>query len=162
RSGELFNAWDILGLRRNEVRTCQVLRWLFAPDESHGLGPRALNGLLGVLVETGKAMPLAPWASLPAFASEACVTESEQPYGPDNTMRVDLYLEDPGFALIIAAKVGHREGPGQLQAYARESERRIGESRPSLLLFVTPDGRDPISAEGYENRVVSLSWSALA
>src|SRR5690606_15368755 len=133
--GSLFDAWDVLGLGRHEVRSCQVLKWLFTADESHGLGALALDGLLDFLGETGKAMPSTPpWMPLPAAVSEKCDVQAEKSYGPDNKMRLDILVDDPGFVLIIEAKVGHRESVDQLKTYASECERRIGSSRPWLLL----------------------------
>jgi hypothetical protein len=163
RAGSLFNPWEVLEMGRNEVRNCQVLKWLLDPRGSHGLEGSALHGLLALLTVKGlNISPSPPWMPLPEAVTEKCNIQREMSFGPDNRKRLDIMINDSGFVVIIEAKIDYWESADQLKIYASECEQRIGDKRPWLLLFVTPDGREPISANGYENRVVSLSWAELA
>ena len=118
----------IISLARHENTHSRVLKWLLTPTARHGLG----CSLAGRFVEHCVGKP----PGKPLAVKE--VTFSEWRHGRE----ADLVVRGDGFTLIIENKVDAGEQPRQADdLYANFK------SEPApLFLFLTPDGREPLTA----------------
>lgn len=133
---------DVLGLTRNEVSQCRVLRWLLDPLARHGLGARLVA-------------ELADEFAIPVTAPEHARVTVE--VARDDT-RADIVIEgvDDGRCVVIEAKIDAGEGDRQ--------GHRIEHQWPdaSHLLYLTIRGdRIPRTAVDHDRwQPVSWGWFA--
>jgi hypothetical protein len=151
-----FDPWEIAGLRRNEVRNSAVLAWLLDPAGSHGFGSRPLVALLHYISR---------WRDLPfpLSAGKYCRVEVETHPTGDETNRVDIAIDAQKFFLLIEVKIDAAEQENQLARYCEEAKVRAA-GREKAVVFLTPQGRDPLTRGDVFTRhdVPCISWRQLA
>ena len=132
----------IIGLDRHENTHSRILKWLLSPTGRHGLGSALVTRLLDHC--TLKPVP----APLPVRT----VNFSQWRNGRE----ADLVVWGEDFTLVIENKVDAIEQPHQCDdLYANFKN----ENAPSFL-FLTPDGRKPLTATTPEAQRAfrTLSW----
>lgn len=117
------------------------LAWLLTPDGWHGLGSSVLDGLLDRL-------------EVSAEGSTHAVVVTEEPRGDT---RADVLIRFEGVAVLIEAKVWASE---QNQQADRLAERWADEM--PRLVFLTRDGRDPLTAIASRGQWCPISWGTIA
>lgn len=130
-----------LGLHHDEVMLCRGLAWLLTPDGWHGLGEHFLRDLLHLL-------------GLSTAGLGRATVSLEEARG---TTRADLVLRYPGGCVLVEAKDLAGEQPGQADRLAAG----WAEEDPRLV-FLTPEGREPLTAVATAGRWSCLRWSDLA
>lgn len=154
-SGFFANPWSAASLRRNEVRNASVLRWFLDPAGGHGCGDALLSHVLGrVRAEQNDRFPARP--------SARCIVAVEECPDGDSACRVDIQIDDAAFFLIVEVKIDAAEQPDQLERYCKIAAARAGSTRPWAVIFLTTDGRTPVSAGNHIGKVLSVSWRDLA
>lgn len=128
------------GLQHDEVMLCRGLAWLLTPDGWHGLGDVFLKGLLNAL-------------ALPTDGVERATVSLEE---VRSLTRADIVVRYPGACVLIEAKVFAGEQLTQADRLAREWD----EEDPHLV-FLTRDGRRPVTARESAGRWTCLRWSDL-
>ncbi len=133
---------DIIGLARHENTHSRMLKWLLTPTARHGLG----CGLVRRLVEhcSGGTVPATMAVSRVVFSHWR------------NDREADLVVWGQNFTLIIENKVDASEQPDQCDDLY---ENYNSETAP-LFLFLTPDGRPPLTAAtpAAQHAFRTLSW----
>ena len=141
-----FNPFEVLGIQRRETLHSAFLAWLLDPRGSHGVGDHFLRRFLLAVVAKGyddRLTDLTPLAvdnwSLDAVRT---ITESDN---------IDILIvsEDDQFACIIENKIGAAEHDDQLTRYYDTTREQLPDFS-IVPIFLTPDGRDPVSAEDAE------------
>ena len=118
----------IINLARHENTHSRVLAWLLTPTARHGLGCSLAERLVEHCVGKLSGNPLAVKK----------VTFSEWRHG----RQADLVVWGDGFTLIIENKVDAGEQPRQADDLYANFKSQTG----PLFLFLTPDGREPLTA----------------
>lgn len=118
----------IINLARRENTHSRVLAWLLTPTARHGLGCSLAERLVEHCVGKLPGNPLAVKK----------VTFSEWRHG----RQADLVVWGDGFTLIIENKVDAGEQPRQADDLYANFKSQTG----PLFLFLTPDGREPLTA----------------
>jgi hypothetical protein len=132
-----------LGVQHREVFLTAGLAWLLAPDGWHGLGSRALSGLIRQL-------------GLPSAVSHPVSVAVEETRSGGET-RADLVVRMPGVTLLIEVKVYADEQPGQCDRLAEA----WADEKPTLV-FLTLDGRLPYTAVTSAGLWHQLAWPQVA
>lgn len=130
-----------LGLHRNEVVLCRGLGWLLAPDGWHGLGDGLIRALACAL-------------DLPTQSVDQATVSLEEARG---VTRADVVVRFPGACVLIEAKVMAMEQDKQADRLARG----WADESPHLV-FLTREGREPLSAVETAGQWSCLRWSELA
>lgn len=146
RSGGMWRTGGVtllrqLGLQHNEVILCRGLSWLLTPDGWHGLGDAFLRRFVDAL-------------ALPTESVDRATVSLEELRGGT---RADIVVRYPGACVLIEAKVFAGEQPGQADRLAREWD----EENPHLI-FLTREGREPLTAVESAGRWSAIRWSDLA
>lgn len=122
--------FGVLNIQGAEVRHSAMVAWLLDPCAAHGLGVRFLERFLAA-----------------GFGSEAVqadlATASTRCEMQAGGGRVDIVVEASGLFLVIENKLYSPEGDGQCDYYYGHLK-----GPDALFLFLTPDGRPPVSANG--------------
>jgi PD-(D/E)XK nuclease superfamily len=114
---------------RDEVRHCRVLGWLLDPIGTHGFGDRMLRRLLDDVTETaGRERE-----TLTIDGTVRIRLEQVR-----DGARADIVVYGSSWCVLIEAKIGDPERPGQLAGLAR---RWRGED--PVRVFLTLSGRAP-------------------
>ena len=108
--GMALNVWKAAGLKRDEVRNTEVLRWLLDWRSDHGQGNQILAKFLQIFEGDLK---------MEAPTHYQCYAEIN-PLG-DQGNRVDIEIDTPDFLLMIEVKIDAIEGKDQLQRYYRDA-----------------------------------------
>lgn len=111
-SSTLVNPWSIAGLKRVEVRNASVLASLWAP---------ATGGATAVAFLDSFLRRVTPVSNLPTTEQLArpYVVRTEHCAAGTTSERVDITIEGVDFVLGIEVKIDAKEGPDQLERYAR-------------------------------------------
>ena len=128
-----------LGIHDREVRLTAGLAWLLDPDGWHGLGTRVLHSLL---VELG----------LPAPVVHPVIVTTEEPRTAWRR-RADLVVRMPGMTLLFEAKVHSGESDEQCDDLSKAWGPEV-----LTLVFLTRDGRPPLTAVQSAGQWQSLTW----
>ncbi len=133
---------DIIGLARDENTHSRMLKWLLTPTARHGLGCGLVKGLVEHL--TGEPVPAPMAVSRVDFSHWR------------NEREADLVVWGQNFTLIVENKVDASEQPDQCDDLYENYKSEIA----PLFLFLTPDGRWPLTATTPEARGTfkAISW----
>lgn len=133
---------SVLGLTRNEVANCRVVRWVLDPLSRHGLGSSMVSSI-------GDAIGSRPQNP------ERVVVEAE--VTRDDT-RADLFLWSPAgdWSVVFEAKVDAGEQPAQ----AHRVEDNFAES--SGFVFLTVGGERRPGTTVTPERWTPMAWEWLA
>ena len=148
-----FDPWQVIGLRRDEVRTVRVLAWLLDPHGSHGLG--------SAILEQGLLPLLNPGITNTALGKYFSIRTESNPNG-DKSFRMDMEIESETLYIVVEAKIDALEQSLQIERYCSHAKEYAGQ-RSWAVVFLTPDGKIPDSAGGYHQspHVVCLPWHRL-
>jgi hypothetical protein len=155
QSGAMANFWRAAGLGYDELRNSLALAWILDRFGDHGQGSAILERLVEL---AGRQQPIAVTPETVRRVDYSTRTES-QPLG-DRESRVDIEIESPRFLIFIEVKVRAPETSDQLKRYV-ELARQKAAGRPSVVIFLTPDGRLPVDGELHE-AIIPLSWRQVA
>ncbi len=172
-----FDPLEVLAWARRERPHTRFLAWLLDPHAprpggGHGLGAGVLQALVSRAVGAIETLPGLDADDLPRDPrpiDPATVTVvREQPVGdgvrvtaraPD--VRVTWRDHDgTPWLLLVENKIDAAEGDGQVREYLAWARAHHPDAR-RLLLYVTPDGRAPVSRLDGEV-VVTLGWPEVA
>lgn len=133
---------EIVGLARHENTHSRMLGWLLDPTGRHGLG----YGLLERLVEhcTGESV------SVPLAVRKVAFSVWR------NDREADLVVWGRNLTLVIENKVDASEQPSQCD----DLYENFKKEKAPLFLFLTPDGRKPLTATTWCSlrKFKTLSW----
>jgi hypothetical protein len=129
-----------LGIHYLELPLTAGLAWLLDPDGWHGLGSHVLSGLLDQL-----GLPL-------AVARPVTVIKEED--RPAWKTRADLVVRMPGTTLLFEAKVLSGEQDKQCDRLSK-----AWEPEAPTRVFLTTDGRPPLTAVHSHGQWRSLTWT---
>jgi hypothetical protein len=129
-----------LGIHYLELPLTAGLAWLLDPDGWHGLGSHVLSGLLDEL-----GLPLA------VARPVTVITEEDRPAW---RTRADLVVRMPGTTLLFEAKVFSGEEDKQCDRLSKAWELEV-----PTRVFLTMDGRPPVTAVHTSGQWHSLTWT---
>ena len=139
RTGSAFNVFSVCGINHYETKHSEILAALLDPSGAHGLGAEFLRSFIeNVAHEPDCAITLS------ATVRTEVSVNADDSASASNDSRIDILIEDPESKLCVAveSKIFAAEQPKQLERYRSWlSRERVGFSR--VLLFLTPDGREP-------------------
>jgi|TARA_B100000519_G_C14259710_1_gene446989 hypothetical protein len=142
------NVWEIAGLKRDELRISRVLAWYLDPKASHGIGAGLVKRFLSL-------------SEMPESYSSVRVLCENSPDGMTGN-RVDILIDSPEFLMIVEVKIDAGEQPDQIDRYCRIAAARAGMRRPWKVVYLTLDGRNPVSGACGTENVFCMSWYEVA
>jgi len=142
------NVWEIAGLKKDELRNSRVLAWYLDPKAGHGLGAGFIERFLSI-------------TEMHASSSDVRVLCENYPDGLTEN-RVDILIDCPHFLMIVEVKIGAGDQPDQIKRYCKIAAARAGDGRPWKVVYLTLDGRDPVSVLEDIDQVFCLSWFDVA
>jgi hypothetical protein len=131
------------------------LAWILDRFGDHGQGSTILERLVEAV---GRKHRITVTPDIVREAHYSTRTESHPLGGRES--RVDIEIKSAHFLIFIEVKVRAPESNGQLKRYA-ELARHTAAGLPSVVLFLTPDGRRPEDKELHE-MVCPISWGEVA
>lgn len=136
-----FNIFDALRIDRTEIRHSNFLAWLLDPNESHGLGPVFLKGLLmDVLKRAGEeGLPRA----LSPIELDGVDLEGVQIHRERHRIDLLVTCRRPEFIVVLENKVDSGEHGGQLAKYRGEVGKQFPGVARRQFVFLTRDGHAP-------------------
>ena len=129
-----------LGIHYLELPLTAGLAWLLDPDGWHRLGGHVLSGLLDHL-------------GLPSVIAHPVIVTTEEAR-PAWKTRADLVIRAPGTNLLFEAKVFSGEEDEQCDRLSK-----AWEPEAPTLVFLTLDGRKPLTAVHSRGQWHSLTWT---
>lgn len=154
-AGLFGNPWTAAMLRRDEVRIASILSWFLDPNGGHGCGASLLMYILGRAASALRdGFPVAP--------STGCIVSTEVCPDGDRENRVDIQVDDTRFFLVIEVKIDAPEQPRQLERYCEIAASRAARARHWAVIFLTIDGRAPVTVTNHAASIVPLAWKDLA
>jgi len=121
---------SVIGRSRRETFHSAVLAWLLDPGAPHGLKARLLEAVLDTCF---------PSQQRDQRSLEGAVTECEV---ARRNSRADIVVWSSDVQLIFEVKVDHVERARQCDDIYKD----FGHERGALFLFLTPRGREPVTA----------------
>ncbi|WP_374585121.1 PD-(D/E)XK nuclease family protein [Pseudoduganella sp.] len=168
-----FSPFRVMRAERQEIRHTTTLAWLLDPRGSHQLGDVFLNSFLRRLPGFGQFSAENAQASCAHVSREVPLStrqkadwpalEQEDDFGAlqkKSGNRLDVLVEGRSangrpWAVAIEAKIGSKQAPGQLQAYAAHLKRRF-ENADLLMLYLTINEDEPQGCDEW----VNVLWGA--
>ena len=143
-----FNVFSLLSIGEDEVRQSRFLAWLLDAESDHGQG----NIFLKAFVKLCRLSVL-----FDALDQYRVQTEFS---GIESIIDVLVYRRGE-FLIYLENKILAQEGPNQIDREFRDMRRvgstlRIPQER-QFAIFLTPDGRKPMSGEAIHWRTVSYN-----
>lgn len=141
------NIFNVLKLDRYEIRHSNFIAWLMDPNEKHGLNDTFLNLFLidmSDLFESSKKTEIEQRGNFKWLKRES-------------VENIDLFLEFDNLVIAIENKFYSDEHSDQLTKY-REYVFKHFANKPSLFVYLTPDGR----LTKANNEYVSYSYHQIA
>ncbi len=134
-----FNLFSLLQLSKNEATQTAILAWLLDSNANHGQGPLFLEQLVKLCSDR---IPPESFSQPYRVLSHSKVPQ----------LRLDITIYRPGeFLVAIDNNILDREGINQADLEIIEMRRlgsaqRIPKER-QIAIFLTPEGREPLSGE---------------
>jgi hypothetical protein len=158
---ELFRACR---LERDEVVHTRMLGHLLNPATNHGLGVRPMNTFMRLLEVRAprRVRPQGTDAATQPSTSirvDAELRKTIRAGEREIDRRLDLVVRDADRCVLVEAKIDADESDEQLADYVKL--RRRSDLKGALLVFVTPDGRVPASADAGRDWIC-VSWLDIA
>lgn len=146
-----FNAFRALRIEQNEIRHSNVLAWLLAPEESHGLGDIVLKRVLSNMLLTTDKSDIglsAASVELMDFLDVEVLREWRH---------IDLLVIDRtnSIVILIENKIRSKESQGQLLKYIRTVEDDFP-AFTKIPVFLTLTGKD--TSEEVSNDFICYSY----
>lgn len=149
KKGDMFNIFDILSPKEDEVKNCKILRWILDCNGSHGLGQNLANALFHKLkldnINLNKVY---------RCSTEVC------PLGNQEN-RVDIVLTSDDFVIYIEAKINANEGEEQISRYAKSISTQ-GMGKKQAVIFLTKEGYYPKSTDRSYDKIYPVSWKQVS
>lgn len=147
-----FNVFEAMGALRSELRHSNFLSYVLSPSRNHALGPRPLQALLRAIVSR------MPANQRPVRPLEIVVGDLDGAIVYRERANFDLLIEIRALNLVVLIenKIGASAGKDQLARY-RRTVKAMYPDRRRLLVFLTPDGSDPM-----EEEFVAFDYGSLA
>lgn len=130
-----FNLFDILRIKRVEIRHSNMLAWLVNPSENHGLGDEIIRGFIRFVVSS--------------FGENEDVFSTLLMDGYDFSIlrewrNIDLLAVSPKerFVLCIENKIDSTEHDDQLTRYRAIVDETYPEFK-KMYIYLSPDGAEP-------------------
>ena len=144
KQGLYTNVWQTSGLKKDEVRNSQVLKWFLDCNADHGLE----NLVLDILLKN---------TSIKCSTPEKYYSYTETYPINDGKNRVDIEIESPELLLFIEVKIEASEGFEQLKRYQEIAEKKA-KGKQWAIIYLTQNGKLPpnYSKSEYLN---PLSWA---
>lgn len=149
KKGDMFNVFDVLSPKEDEVKNCKILRWILDCNGSHGLGQRLANALFRKLEIDGINLD-----KIYRCSTEVC------PLGNQEN-RVDIVLTSDEFVIYVEVKINANEGEEQISRYVKSISTQ-GMGKKQAVIFLTKTGYYPKSTDGIYNEIYPVSWKELA
>lgn len=149
KKGDMFNVFDVLSPKEDEVKNCKILRWILDCNGSHGLGQRLSNALLRKLNIEGINLD-----KIYRCSTEVC------PLGNQEN-RVDIVLTSDEFVIYVEVKINANEGEEQISRYVKSISTH-GMGKRQAVIFLTKTGYYPKSTDGSYDRIYPISWKQLS
>lgn len=149
KKGDMFNVFDVLSPKEDEVKNCKILRWILDCNGSHGLGQRLANALFRKLNIDGISLD-----NIYRCSTEVC------PLGNQEN-RVDIVLTNDEFIIYVEVKINANEGKEQISRYANNILVQ-GIGKKQAVIFLTKTGYYPKSTNGSYDRIYPISWKQLS
>lgn len=151
KNGLKANVWTVSGLKKDERRNTDVLKWFLDCKGNHGQRASIFHQFLQLLPE--------PFCNFEP-TTYSIVTES-CPLGL-NESRVDIEIVAEEFILFIEVKIGASEGVNQLQRYHDIAQAKSqAKQKQYLIVYLTRDGKLP-SRHEHDNKYLGLKWSEVS
>lgn len=153
-----FNAFDVLGITKTEIRHSNVLAWLMDPAENHGLGDGVIRGFVNHTARNLEADDIFDDLLMDCDDFSIC----------RECRGIDILAvnEKEKYVLCIENKTFSGEHDNQLERYHTYVEREFPDCRRRFV-FLTPDSREASEQEsdwlpmGYED-VLGIIEGAMA
>ncbi len=147
-----FNAFEAIGVVRQELRHSDFLAFLLDPRQSHGLGDTFLKRFLQRTLLAHRDRPL------PVSLVDLDVWTLEETTVQREWAGIDILLRDDphNLAVVIENKIGSAEHSNQLARYYQTVQRNIP-TAAIIGLFLTPDGEEPS-----DERYLAISYGLVA
>lgn len=143
-----FNIFEALQIHQDEVLASRFIAFLLNPREHHDQGPTLLLSFIKYVLGETKTEDIAQRARITPERWAGS-------YG-----RLDIAIEFPdGQIIIIENKINAEERPKQIEDYQEWLSFQSGDGH--AVVFLTPDGRLPITAKDDGIRVIPLSYTKL-
>ena len=156
RSPRAFSPFDVLQVADREIRHSNVLAWLLAPNETHGIGSGFLRGLVEHLTRRHDFPSL---RSLTGFDDKGNVEVTRKDYHEKLYADITVGFKAQSVLLVIENKLGASspDAEEQVEAYREVlAKKYMGRYRyfPGVLLTTStsPEGGDA------ERGFVHLGW----
>jgi len=137
-----FNLMRVFKISRSETAISAFLRWIFSPNEDHGIGDYFLRYFL---MECAKYNSEFNVIEIDGLSLDEAIVKTEENFSgkkADITIRIDK----DNFLCLIENKIKSSEGSGQTEAYAKLSKKKYRNYK-IMYVFLTPSG---IQAEADE------------
>lgn len=135
---------SIIGRGRYELFHSSILAWMLNPSEKHGLGTLFLESVL-------RSCGIEDFGDLRFARAETEIQHSET--------RADIVVFCDQITLIIENKIYAGEQPEQ----CKRLEKRFSHHPRAVFVFLTPDGRRPLTVENSAESIwKSISYSKIA
>jgi|GEM_PF-5953261 hypothetical protein len=133
-----FNAFEVLGIERDEYRHSNVLAWLLNPNANHNLGSKFLELFLKDFKEmNANNLDLKKFRVIREYE---CVGK-----------RIDILLDyndgENKRLIVVENKIGSQEGEKQLCTYYDNIQRKYAEYSNKFFIYLTPEGDKPFNEE---------------
>ncbi len=129
-----FNIFRVMRFAHGELRHSNVLAWLLAPDESHGLGDRFLRRWLMRVQHDGEVSPVLDVARIDAALFRSVHVQREWGH-IDVLVRIQLD-DDEEWVVAVENKVHAVQGKEQLARYRTRLEASFPKAK-RFLVFLT-------------------------
>lgn len=137
-----FNAFDVLGIARAEIRHSNVLAWLMDPAENHGLDDGVIRGFVDYA-----ARGMGGDGVFDDLLMDCDGFSIRREWHCIDILAVNY---DAGYVLCIENKIFSGEHDDQLARYCGEVEKAYPAYRRRFI-FLTPDARDASKASDAED-----------
>lgn len=135
-SGNRFNVFEALGVRRQELRHSDFLSYLLDPSRPHGLGDEFLRDFLISALEEQLNPDIFSGINIRLENLNEARVYREKYF-------IDIVIELPGkWVVLIENKIGAGERKNQLDDYKKVAREKFS-GLPMRMIFLTPDAREP-------------------
>lgn len=147
KQGLFVNVWQTAGLKRDEVRNSQVLKWFFDCNADHGLN----NLVLDIFLKSLSYKILTP-ITYYSYAENYPISDGKN--------RVDIEIEAENLLLFIEVKIDASEGFEQLKRY-QEIALQKSKGKKWAVIYLTKGGYLPNNYIKSET-LIPVSWNFFA
>lgn len=176
KQGFALNVWKAAGLKKDEVKNGQVLKWFLDWRGDHGQENEILKMFLEILPEQFHSpknqtleekknylMNYSVTAESHYFSvNDLCMDTREEINDQSirRNSRIDIEIDASEFLLFIEVKINANEGKGQLQRYYDIAKKRADGRKKWAIIYLTKDGKLPKQYSTSE--YIGISWARVS